>query len=135
METRGEYSPESVEAVRSLADRLEPAARLVVREAAQAMDFDREEYRERVTDDVVETVRDALLASLLAVTVGSRGEFDAWLADRDLKVVEVGSEAVDNVVWHAYDGTVVAATFQNEPDAAVATLRRQAFGRLYRELL
>jgi hypothetical protein len=28
---------------------------------------------------------------------------------------------------------VIAATFQEEPDAAASTLRRNAFGRVYRE--
>jgi len=135
METRGEFMPASIEEARELAERLGPVAQLVIRETAQAMDFDRDEYRERVTADVVETARDALFASLLRVFVGSRSEFDDWLDGRDLAVEEVGSEQVDNVVWHAFDGTVVAATFQNEPDAAVSTLRRQAFGRLYKEPL
>ncbi len=135
MEHRGEFTPETREDVRALADRLGPAAQIVVRETAQAMDFDREEYRDRVTADVVETARDALFASLLAVTVGTREEYEAWLDSRDLQVIEVGSEQVDNVVWHVFEDTVVAATFQDEPEAAVSTLRRQAFGRLYKDHL
>lgn len=135
METRGEFTPESIEDARELAERIGPAAQLVVRETAQSMGFDRDEYRERVTADVVETARDALFASLLRVFVGTRSEFDEWLLDRELEVVEIGSEQVDHVVWHAFDGTVVAATFQNEPDAAVSTLRRQAFGRCYKDHL
>ena len=48
----------------------------------------------------------------------------------------IESENVDNVAWHAPPfADAVAATFQNEEDAAVETLRRQAFGRVYRELL
>lgn len=135
MERRGEFSPASIDEARSLAERLGPAARLVVRETTQAMDFDREEYGDRVTPAVIETARDALFASLLSVSVGTYEEYEEWLAGRELETVEIGSQQVDNVVWHAFDGTVVAATFQNEPDAAVATLRRQAFGRLYKERL
>jgi hypothetical protein len=30
---------------------------------------------------------------------------------------------------------VAAATYQNEPAAAASTIRRQAFGRFYRDLL
>lgn len=135
MEHRGEFTPETLDDVRALADRLGPAAQIVVRETAQAMDFDREEYRDRVTADVIETARDALFASLLAVTVGTRTEYEAWLEGRDVEVIEVGSEQVDNVVWHAFDGTIVAATFQDEPEAAVSTLRRQAFGRFYKDHL
>lgn len=135
MERKGEFSPASIDEARSLAERLGPAARLVVRETTQAMGFDREEYEDRVTPAVIETARDALFASLLSVSVGTYEEYEEWLAGRELETVEIGSQQVDNVVWHAFDGTVVAATFQNEPDAAVATLRRQAFGRLYKERL
>ncbi|ADD05170.1 uncharacterized protein Nmag_1594 [Natrialba magadii ATCC 43099] len=111
-----------------------PTAQTVVREVAKAMAFDREEYAERVTSDVVETARDVLFASSLAVTVGTREEFDEWQESYDGEVSVIGNENVDRVVWHAGpDEKAVAATFQNEEDAAVATLRRQAFGRLYRE--
>lgn len=133
MERRGEFCPASIDEARSLAERLGPAAQLVVRETTQAMDFDREEYGDRVTPAVIETARDALFASLLSVFVGTYEEYEEWLAAREVETVEIGSQQVDNVVWHAFDGTVVAATFQDEPDAAVATLRRQAFGRLYKE--
>ncbi|HKL30776.1 MAG TPA: DUF5809 family protein, partial [Natrialbaceae archaeon] len=109
----------------------------VVRETAKAMEFDRSEYETRVTPEVIETVRDALFASLLAVTVDSREAFEDWRAAYDGEVVEIGSENVERVVWHAPDfaDEVVAATFQDEPDAAIGTLRRQAFGRLYREVV
>ncbi|NHX37201.1 MULTISPECIES: DUF5809 family protein [Halolamina] len=137
MRTEGVFSPETeadaVEAFESVG----PAARTVVRETAKAMSFDREEYDERVTGEVVETARDALFASLLAVTVGDREEWEAWREDHpEYEVRENGSEQVDRVVWHASPaaGTAVAATFQSEEDAAVATLRRQAFGRIYRPL-
>ncbi len=48
-----------------------------------------------------------------------------------------GSDSVDNVVWHVapFADRVVAATFQEERDAAVGTLRRQAFGSVYREVV
>ncbi|MFB6354834.1 MAG: DUF5809 family protein [Halobacteriales archaeon] len=135
METRGEYEFETEAAAREAYEAAGPTARTVVREAAKAMDFDREEYEARVTSAVVETVRDALFASRLAVTVGTRPEFDDWRAATDLAVAVVGSDAVDNVAWHAapFAGEAVAATFQDEPDAAVETLRRQAVGRLYRD--
>ncbi|WP_049896509.1 DUF5809 family protein [Natrialba chahannaoensis] len=111
-----------------------PTAQTVVREVAKAMAFDREEYGERVTSDVVETARDVLFASSLAVTVGTREEFDDWRESYEGEVSVIGNENVDRVVWHAGpDEEAVAATFQNEEEAAVSTLRRQAFGRLYRE--
>ena len=138
METEGSFAPESVAGARDRFDALGPTAQLVVREVAKAMSFDREEYRDRVTSEVVETARDALFASLLTVHVGDRAEYEAWCeAHPEYDVHEIGSENVDHVVWHAAPatGTAVAATFQNEERAAVATLRRQAFGRVYRDLL
>ena len=55
----------------------------------------------------------------------------------DGEVHVAGSENVDHVAWHApaFADAAVAATFQNEESAAVGTLRRQAFGRLYRDEL
>jgi hypothetical protein len=49
-------------------------------------------------------------------------------------VTELGSPNVDRVAWHAapFADEAVATTFQNEREAAVGTLRRQAFSRLYR---
>ena len=134
MHTVGTVSPASIEEAREYYEDIGPAAQTVVREVAKAMEFDREEYDDRVTGDVVETARDALFASLLEVHVGSREAFDDWQDSYDGDVTVVGHENVDRVVWHAGPGDeAVAATFQNEEDAAVATLRRQAFGRLYRE--
>lgn len=137
MRTEGVFAPETeAEAFESF-DAVGPAAQTVVRETAKAMEFDREEYDERVTGDVVETARDAMFASLLVVSVGDREEYEAWVDGHpNYEVHETGSENVDNVVWHASPvaEAVVAATFQSEPEAAVATLRRQAFGRIYRPM-
>ncbi|WP_336360718.1 DUF5809 family protein [Haladaptatus sp. ZSTT2] len=138
MHKDGLFSPETIEDAREQFEQVGPAAQLTVKETAKAMAFDREEYHERVTDDVVTTARNALFSSLLKVTVGTREEFDEWCAAHDeYDVVEAGSDSVDHVVWHVapFANTVVAATFQNEEAAAVATLRRQAFGRIYRETL
>ncbi|WP_396611555.1 DUF5809 family protein [Haloferax sp. S1W] len=138
METHGSISPESLAEAEREFERVGPTAQVVVRETAKAMDFDREEYRERVTGDVVETVRNALFAESLAVHVGSRTEFDDWCADHAAyEVVELGNPDVERVAWHAvpFAEQVVATTFQNERDAAVSTLRRNAFGRIYREVI
>jgi len=136
MHTEGTFTFESDEDARATYDAVGPAAQTVVREVAKAMAFDREEYDERVTGDVVETARDALFASLLEVYVGTRAEFEDWREAYDGEVTTVGHEAVDHVVWHVGpNDEAVAATFQNEEAAAVATLRRQAFGRLYRDLV
>ena len=136
METTGQFSFTSVEEARETYESVGPAAQTVVREVARAMAFDREEYDDRVTSEVVETARDALFASLLEVQVGSREAFEDWREAYDGEVTVTGHESVDRVVWHVGPtGEAVAATFQNEEEAAVATLRRQAFGRLYRDLV
>ncbi len=136
MHTVGTFSPESVEEARERYASITSAAETVVREVARAMEFDREEFADRVTEDVAETAHDALFASLLAVRVGTREEYETWLEGYDGEVTEVGHDHAANVVWHPGPaGEAVAATFNDQEDAAVATLRRQAFGRLYREQL
>ena len=136
MSTHGWFLPESEADASDRYAALGSTAQLVVREATRAMAFDREEYDERVTSDVVETARDVLFAEQLAVRVGTFEEFDAWRADHDGAVEVFGSDNVDNVAWHAppfADG--VAATFQDHEDAAVGTLRRQAMGHIYRDVV
>jgi hypothetical protein len=137
MQTTGFLSPENEDEVDHLSGVLGPTAQVLVREVAKAMEFDESEYDERVTNEVVQTARDALFASLLSVRVGTREEFDEWAESFDGEVVETGSENVDHVAWHAaeFADKAVAATFQDEEQAAVATLRRQAFGRIYADLL
>ena len=135
MDTEGLLTPESPAAAAGTYEAFGPAAQTVVRETTRRMGFDREEYDERVTGEVVETARDALFASLLSVRVGTSDEFEAWLDDHpDFEVERKGSEHVDGVVWHpvAFRKRVVAATYADRRDAAVATLRRIAFGRHYR---
>ncbi|MEM4780469.1 MAG: DUF5809 family protein [Halalkalicoccus sp.] len=131
-DTDGWLAPETPADAHEIYESLGPRARTVTREVAKAMGFDREEFRERVTDSVIEPARDALFASFLEVHDGSREAFEAWRETFDGECEVMGSENVDRVVWHAFDGRAVAATYQNEPEAARGTLRRQAFGRLYR---
>jgi hypothetical protein len=138
MESEGEFQPDSREAAARRYRSLGPVAQVVTREVARAMEFDADEYERRVTGDVVAAARDALFASLLRVHVGTRAEFDADRADHpDFEVVERGHPAVERVAWHVAPAadTVVAATFAEERDAAVATLRRQAFGTVYADLV
>ncbi|MBX0287159.1 DUF5809 family protein [Haloarcula salinisoli] len=137
METEGQFSPSTAAVARDRYESLGSTAQVVVKEVAKAMGLDKAEYRERVTGEVVETARDVLFAESLAVTVGSREEFDAWRDETDHEVEVIGADNVDNVVWHAPDfaETAVAATYQSERDAAVGTLRRQAFGRIYSEVV
>lgn len=137
MEIEGTFTPETAAEARERYERLGPTAQVVVRAVTNAMAFDAEEYDRRVTAEVIETAREALFASTLSVRVGTRGEYEDWLGETDHEVHEVGSEHVDHVVWHAppFTGQAVAATFQDERRAAIQTLRRQAFGRLYRDRL
>ncbi|MFB6135900.1 MAG: DUF5809 family protein [Halobacteriaceae archaeon] len=138
METRGLLAPETETEVRERYEDVGGAAQTVTREVARAMAFDRAEYRERVTGDVIETARDALFASLLVVHLGDREEFEAACADRpDYDVRESGNPNVESVAWHVAPvaETVAAATYQDEPDAAAAALRRQVHGRVYAPLL
>ena len=137
MDIKGLFAPETAEAARERYEALGPSAQTVVKEVTRAMQFDATEYDDRVSSDVVETARDALFASMLEVRVGTRAEFEEWRESTDIDVTELGNENVDNVVWHVapFAGEAAAATFHEKRRAAVATLRRQAFGRIYREVL
>ena len=135
MERQGVYEPETVEEAKAAYDEAGPAAQIVVKEATKAMGFENSEYDERVTGDVIETARDALFASLLVVYHGPRNAFEAWCEDHQYSVDLAGGDDVEAVAWHpvAIDKTAVAASYQNEPAAAAATVRRRAFGRFYRD--
>jgi len=138
MRTRGPFAPTTRSEALERYEDAGPAAQTVVRETAKAMEFDADEYDERVRPEVVETARDAIFAELLAVHVGTDAEFDEWLSTSDYEeadVTRLGGEGVDNVAWHPipFVETVIATTFQDGEDAAVGTLRRNAFGRVYRE--
>jgi len=136
MERVGILSPESVEEARATYDQLVPAARTVTTETAKAVD-PAGPLDEQVTGDVVATAHEALFASLLSVSVGDREAFEDWRAGYDGEVTALGSDNVPNVAWHAptFGDHAVAATYADEREAAVATLRRQAFGRIYRDVV
>lgn len=134
MDTAGFVSPDTPDDAREIYEELGPVAQVQVKEITRAMSFDPDEYDRRVTEEVIATARDALFASLLRVHVADREAYLEWRSSFDGEVFEAGSEHVDNAVWHVFDDEAVAATFQSEREAAVATLRRQAFGRLYRDL-
>ena len=137
VETEGYLAPATVAEARARYAEAVPTAKTATREATKAMSFDREEYERRVTSDVVGAVRNAVFASSLRVRVADRETFESWAADADHEVVRVGHGDAPQVVWHApgFTDTAVAATFGEEREAAVGTLRRQAFGRLYREVV
>lgn len=137
METEGLLEPESEDAARERYADLEPAAGEVLGAVARTMLREDEDYDDRVTDAVRQTAHEAIFASLLRIHVGTREELDDWMADRDDSLILAGNENVENAAWHraALDDTVVAATFQDRRRAAVDTLRRQAFARVYREVV
>jgi hypothetical protein len=138
MHTEGVFAPETAAEARERYAATGPAAQTSVREVAKTMDFDSEEYEDRVTSSVVATAHEAIFASMLEVQVGTDEEFEDWCGDHPAYEREViGNENVDHVVWHAvpFAETVVAATFQEREEAAVGTLRRQAFGSVYREVV
>ena len=137
MHTEGILAPGIAQAAREQYAAVGPAAQTTVREVAKAMEFGREEYDERVTSEVTETARQTIFAEQLAVRVDDAEGFEAWRAETDHEVRVVGHDAVDRVAWHAAPaaGRAVAATFQNESEAAVSTVRRAAFNRIYREEL
>ncbi len=140
IETRGVFAPETREEAARHYAQAGPVAKVVVRETAKAMAFDAPEYDERVTPDVVETARDAIFAEQLVAHVADRAAFETWLAESgfsEADVVLLGGDDVDGVAWHPvpFADAVIATTFHEAADAAVSTLRRNAFGRVYREAL
>lgn len=136
-QTRGFLQPETWADAEARYAALGPTAQTVVREVARAMSFDREEYDERVTPAVVETARQTLFAEQLTVRIADSETFAAWREESTYDVRRAGSDNVDRVAWHVSPAAeaATAATFQNEPDAAVGTVRRMAFNRLYRDRL
>lgn len=136
-ETHGTFSPESWADAERRYERLGSTAQVVVRSVTKAMSFDRDEYERRVRSDVIETARQALFAESLAVRVAERADFETWREEYRYDVHLAGSDAVNNVAWHPSPAAkrAVGATFENEPQAAVGTVRRMAFNRLYRERL
>jgi hypothetical protein len=137
METEGVFAPETATAARDRFQSFESAANTALRTLGRELGMGTDEYENRMTVDVRLATQEAMFASLLEVHVGTHSEYETWLDDHEVEAVEVGSDAVDNVVWHAppFADSVVAATFQDEREAAVGTLRTQAFGRLYREII
>lgn len=138
MDERGFLAPETRADVQDAFESLGPTAQTVTKEVAKSMGMDRDEYGERVTGDVIATARDAMFAELLHVYAGTIAEYDAWIDDHpEFAEDRHGSDDVENAAWHPVHptDTVVVATYQNESDAAIGTLRRIAFGGHYRDLL
>lgn len=135
MHTVGVIAPETPEEVRDIYQELSTPSEVVVKEVARAISLDPEEYDQRVSEEVIKTARDAMFASLLTVSVGTKSEYEDWKAGFDGDVREIGNENVDNVVWHVFGRQAIAATYQAQQNAAVATLQRQAFGEIYSKVV
>ncbi|WP_330631313.1 DUF5809 family protein [Halocatena halophila] len=137
MHSDGILNPTTETAVRERYGAVGGTAQTVVRSTTKAMSFDRSEYDERVTTDVISTAHEALFGSLLEVMVGTAEEFDRWCDDHNHEVELIGSETVDNVVFHPveFESVVVGATYQQKERAAIETLRRHAFGKYYRPVI
>lgn len=140
MEATGFIEPQTTAAAREHHRECELMAADVVREVALALGIDGEAYRERVTDEVVRTAQDAIFGALLRVQTGTVADFDAATSSNsysDYTVQMEGSEHVDGRAWHVSPcaEAIAVVSFDTEPQAAIATVRRQAYGRIYRPLL
>lgn len=138
METRGHFAPRTVTAASEQYEDLTLAAKTVTKEIAEAGTDTREGYQALVDESVIETAQQALFASLLEVHVGSVEEYEAWLTEHEsLDASLAGTDTVPRRAWHPVwpRDHVAAVSFQNSPEAATATVRRQAFGKHYRALL
>ena len=138
MDTRGYEAPRTESAARAHYEDLAGAAQTITKEVADAGTDSSEAYQEFIDQSVIETAQQALFGSLLEVHVGSQTEYDTWLAEHEsFDATLAGTETVPSRAWHPVWPTeqVVAVSFQDRPDAAVATVRRQAFGQHYRSML
>lgn len=138
MQLRGMFTPETATAARERYESLALPAETVTKELAEAGTGSADAYREFLTPEVLDTAQQSLFAGLLAVRVGSREEYEEWLADHeDLTPTLAGHESVARRAWHPINprDAVAAVSFEDSPDAAVATVRRQAFGKHYRSVL
>lgn len=135
MESDGFLQPQDPADAREAYESLEPTARIVVTETLKAMDLGVDDFRDLITDEALTTAQNALFASLLRVHHAPKEEFETWRDGTDREFEMLGSEHVDNRTWHVFMDRGIVATYQNEPAAAQATLRRVVFGKLYRDLL
>jgi hypothetical protein len=132
MHTRGTFAPETRADALETYEEVGPVAQVVVREATKAMEFDADEYDERVTPEVIRTARDAVFAELLAVHVGDEAEFDAWLADSEFDaddVVRIGSDNVE-IFTSPDDDTVVLTDSSDRAEVSVDLDDHVTYGNL-----
>jgi hypothetical protein len=138
METRGHFAPRTETAASAQYDDLALAAKTVTKEIAEAGTDTSDDYQALVEESVIDTAQQTLFASLLEVHIGSVDEYEAWLTDHNsLDGSLAGTDTVARRAWHPVwpRDHVAAVSFQNSPEAAIATVRRQAFGQHYRAIL
>ena len=138
MERRGLLSFDSEADLAEVHQALLPAGETVTKELVDALEYHQGASEVSVTPELVETAHEAIFASLLEVYTGDSDEFEAWLRDHpDLDVHLEGHEHTERRAWHPVGpaGAVLAVTFQQEVEAAIGMVRRQAVGRYYRERL
>ncbi len=138
MDTAGVFAPRSTAEARDQFESVAQAAETVTKEIAEAGTESTEAYERLVDPTVVETAQQALFASLLEVHTGTREAYEHWLDSHDVTETSMaGTETVPHRAWHPVwpESAVFAVSYQDRPEAAIATLRRQAFGQRYRALL
>ena len=140
METFGYVLPETESEAQAVFEELEPASREIVGAVTRRLDVEADTLDMLVTEEVYQTAHEAMFGSLLVVTTGSESAFESWRTQPPYDAFTVtmeGSDNVDNVAWHTAPvaDTVIGATYQDEREAAVATLRRIVWGKIYRPLL
>ena len=140
MRIDGFLTPESAPAAHDAYEALAVPARDVTRAVVMAMDIEGDDYRQLVDESVTGAAQEAMFGSLLEVRTADREAFDHW-CDRpdnaELTVTMEGSEHVANIAWHEAPSVdrVIAATYESQREAAVSTLRRLAWGRIYRDMV
>lgn len=140
MRTAGNLEPATAEEIHDIYDALAVPAKEIVHDITVALDFDRAEYNTRVDQRVITRARDALFGTLLRIQTDSRDSFESMLENQpyaSYECIQEGSPNVDHIAWHVSPATetIVAASYQDHPEAAVATLRRIAWNELYTDIL
>jgi len=123
METRGTFAPETRADALEYYEEVGPVAQVVVREATKAMSFGAD-VRRAGHAEVIRTARDATFARCSWSTSTSEGgEFDEWAAPKanSTRTMSSGSGPTTSTTSCGpipFADTVIAATYQEEPDAA-----------------
>ncbi|MFW6384060.1 MAG: DUF5809 family protein [Halodesulfurarchaeum sp.] len=138
MNTRGHLQPGTAAAAQAAYEALELPAETVTKAVAEAGTDSAEAYRSFLDGEVFETAQKSLFAASLVVHVGTVEEYETWLSHNDAMTASMAGHAeVEGRAWHPVlpREAVAAVSFADSPDAAVATVRRGAFGEFYRPMI